>query len=1109
MRPPSGTPDDYNLLLGVLALRTGLVSREALLDAFDAWALDKAKPLKQVLRDRGALRGDALALLETLAAKNLERNGPDPRQSLAVLSTLARFPEDLPPVADPDLQASLSHLTALGTTPDRPSGNKAASAGTPTSSGLRFRVLRSHAQGGLGQVSVALDEELNREVALKEIQERYADDPQSRARFLLEAEVTGRLEHPGIVPVYGLGRDAGGRPFYAMRFIQGDSFQVAIDHFHEADGPYRDPGERGLALRGLLGRFVDVCDAVAYAHSRGILHRDLKPGNVMLGPYGETLLVDWGLAKPISGQDGALPPGGIFRPQSADSVGLTQVGAAVGTPAYMAPEQAAGLPGEVGPASDVYSLGATLYYLLTGKVPFAGDELGDLLYRVQVGQFPPPRRVKPAVPAALEAVCLKAMALQPPDRYGGARALAEDVEHWLADEPVSAYREPAGLRLNRWARRHKTVVSGAAVLLVTAVAALAVGLAAVRREQQRTEAALAAEARRRQQTRQALDALSSQVVEEWLARQEELSAEQKKFLEQALAWYEEFAQDTGRGVEVQAGAAQACRRVGLIRYRLGQAREAEAAYARSRELYARLAEEFPDRTEFRQELAKNHNNLANLLADSDRLTEAEADYRHASEIQHQLAVDHPEQPSFRRDLAASRSNLGNLLADTGRVKEAETAYHEALELRQQLVKDWPDRSDFRQELAQSHNNLAILFKDTGRVREAEAAYREALALQERLVADAANRLDSRRQLAVSHSNLGTLFQDTGRWQEAEVSYRAALALQQRLVADFPGRPDLRLELARSHNNLAHPLKKNGRVQEAEASFREARAVLQRLVADFPGRPDFSSDLASVHGGLGNLLWETHRATEAEAAYREALALQRVLAADFPSRPDFRFELAQSHHNLGDLFQASSRPREAEASYREALERLRPLATEPSARPDFRNELAATLGDLGRLLRDDKDLLGARRVLEEALAHHQAALRALPENPVFRSAYRRNRALLADTLLRMTEHAGAATAAAELLEASGATPGDAFAAGKALARCAAQVRGDSRLSEGQRHEQAAGYAERAVAALRQAFASGFKETAQLKADPDLEPLRGRDDFLKLRGELEAHGKTADR
>jgi serine/threonine protein kinase len=190
--------------------------------------------------------------------------------------------------------------TDFSTALQEDSSQNGTSKEVPDSAAARYRRLRFHARGGLGEVFVARDEELRRDVALKEMQSRFAHDPGSRAQFVAEAEITGNLEHPGIVPVYGLGHYGDGRPYYAMRFIRGESLKEAIDTFHRADDtPGRDPGERTVALRRLLQRFLDICDAVAYAHSRRVLHRDLKPGNVMLGKYGETLVVDWGLAKPL------------------------------------------------------------------------------------------------------------------------------------------------------------------------------------------------------------------------------------------------------------------------------------------------------------------------------------------------------------------------------------------------------------------------------------------------------------------------------------------------------------------------------------------------------------------------------------------------------------------------------------------------------------------------------------------------------------------------------------------------------------------------------------------------------------------------------------------
>lgn len=270
---------------------------------------------------------------------------------------------------------------------------------------------------------------------------KYAANAATRERFMIEAEITGGLEHPSIIPVYGLGHYSDGRPYYAMRFIRGDNLKEAIDAYQ------RCPSDaKNLELHKLLRRFVDVCDAVQYAHSRGVLHRDLKPGNIMLGKYGETLLVDWGLAKPIDGSDlPTLLDGPPLQVSSGSGSPPTSMGAVVGTPGYMSPEQAAGRLDLLGPPSDIYGLGA-LYHLLTGQAPFR-DKLSDVLKKVERGEFQSPREINPSVPAALEAICLKAMQTRPEDRYDSAARLAEDVEHWLADEPVSIWREPVSQRL--------------------------------------------------------------------------------------------------------------------------------------------------------------------------------------------------------------------------------------------------------------------------------------------------------------------------------------------------------------------------------------------------------------------------------------------------------------------------------------------------------------------------------------------------------------------------------------------------------------------------------------------------------------------------------------
>ena len=534
-----------------------------------------------------------------------------------------------------------------------------------------YRPKRFHAHGGLGEVLAAHQEELDRTVALKRIRPDRLHET-ARRRFLREATITARLQHPGIVPIYGLGQDEDG-PFYTMPFMQGQTLNEAIAAFYGDDSLRRDPGQRTLKFRGLLQRFIAVCNTVAYAHDQGVVHRDLKPSNIMLGPYGETLVMDWGLAKRLETDEPGTAVEAEGPSPSSSPDDLTATGVILGTPQYMSPEQAKGEPAS--PASDLFSLGLVMYAILTGKAAFEASSFrgGDPLKAVREAAVVPPRSRDPRVPRALEAICLKALAAQPKDRYPSPRAMADDLSKWLADEPVTAYREPWPDRARRWSRKHRTMVASAAAVGVLGLLG-SVGFAAVVTAKNRELAKQTQRAVSREQM--AIDAVKrfrDVVVEEPVLKNNPALGElRNKLLKEPLAFF--------HWLRAQLQADNQTRPEAL-------ARLADAAHD-----YAHLTEEIGD---IEDGLRSHVESLA---------------------IWQKLVRDHPAKPDYWRGLAAIENCRGGMLSATGHSEEAMESHAKALAIRERLARENSSVTEFQRDLAESHHNIGKLQSETGAIR---------------------------------------------------------------------------------------------------------------------------------------------------------------------------------------------------------------------------------------------------------------------------------------------------------------------------------------------------------------------------------------------------------
>jgi serine/threonine-protein kinase len=615
---------------------------------------------------------------------------------------------------------------------------------------------------------------------------------------------------------------------------------------------------------------VAVCQTVSFAHSRGVLHRDLKPSNILLGAFGEVLVLDWGLAMEMRKEEGGRTKDEAKPNTSSDSsftvhpssFEQTEAGQVLGTPAYMAPEQAAGQVEQIDARTDVFGLGAILYEVLTGAPPFAGKQDGTRQPPVR------PRRMDPQVAPALDAICVKALAHDPGARYMAAAALAEDLQRWLADEPVSAYPEPWTTRAGRWMRRHRAVVISALVLLVMGVAGLASTTVLVNQQRRRAEASLAT----------ALDAVDSFLVkisEEKLLYQPGLEPLRTELLRTARDFGDKFVKDS------------------------------------------------QDEPARRRELARMLLLLGKASAMSSDTKQALGDLNRARKLYRELQDRQPDDAGVNAGLARCQLEIGKASRQLGS-PETKAELQAAVD----LLEREPESADARRHLALAHYDLGLFFINANELADARKHLDQAIAADERAVQLEPDNWIHRSNLAAKLNGLGEWLKDQDKHEEAKTLLQSALEIRQRILDKGKINPLLEDGLAVAHNNLGHMALREKNLLAAESHFAAELKHCRHLAHQSPGVPRYRLLLGRAHSTTSNIHSLKKAPARALEEIARGVAILESLQEDYPE-PPHAYELAVSHLNLAYRLREDGKDEMARNALDQAEKTVTPLVGDPT------------------------------------------------------------------------------------------------------------------------------------------------------------------------------------
>jgi len=894
---------------------------------------------------------------------------------------VARYPEH-----SEELQQLLPALTAIGSF-----GDAAASTedhgprfGLPeciTQSGTigDFRIIREVGRGGMGVVYEAQQISLDRRVALKVLPFSGLLDRRHLARFMAEARAAASLHHTNIVPVYSVGSQQGTH-FYAMQFIDGFTLADVIRQMTPADDAtpakvaLSEPGDdsqttdskthgeespsqsevdtvvAGLTVKmssGPTERFrtvaqlgVQAAEAIEYAHANGIIHRDIKPSNLLIDTDDRLWITDFGLA------------------QVSTDVGLTISGDLLGTLRYMSPEQAADGPVLLDHRTDVYSLGLTLYELLTLKPALDGRHRQQLLRQIADHEPPPPRRFNSNIPIDLETIVLKAIAKEPRRRYSSADAMAQDLRRFLESKPILARRPSVVERLRKWSRRHRAVVTTALCAAVLAVIGLSVasGLILQQKRQAKTNLDVA---------REVIDNL---YVE--LRNQPGTAQLQIKLLEKLVQIYEDKLERGEGDEQMKHDAAITRRRLAEQYGHQGEYEPAIFNYLQTRDDLRELIDDGYDELTYQVELAQCRHELGEVQLAKGNEADARIALHDAHADRMRLVNAYPRQVNYQHDLAWTQSLLGQSYQQEGKIKAAQQWNDKSLKISRPLAIDFSGQPDYQRLLARGLFNRGYYFLLDGKHVQARQSIQQAIdKLQEMRIGQ--KPIDQARLAICYNCVAATVIDPT----EAQKWVELGLAINLDLTSKFPGMSVYQISKSNNIQNIAQLLATGDNALIAIDKWKESAADCEKLAKQFPRLGQFSLLAARAKVRQAMVHIGEKQFDDASECFREAVGRLAPLkdtdlppAQYAPQLAEARFRLATSHYFFGNRSLARQEFTQAIGDYQgllrddgehrhaHLLRLLVALLTVPEPSTNQLNLATETLSNLSKDFYEDERLL---------------------------------------------------------------------------------------------------------------------------------------------------------